>query len=146
MGLRFPLFIDLQGRKAVVVGGGAIGLRRAEVLRRFGAAVTLVSPSLRRDLPDVVHIPRPYRRGDLAGAFLAVAATDDRAVNQAVTEEARGLGIPISVADRQEDCDFFFPAICEGEGLVAGVAGDGSDHRRTAEAARRIRQVLEDMS
>ena len=145
MELRFPLFIDLRGKKAVVIGGGAIGLRRAEVLARFGAAVTVVSPALHHSVEGIVHIPRPYRPGDLEGALLAVAATDNRSVNQAVTEEARSRGVPISVADRQEDCDFFFPAICEGPGLVAGVAGDGREHRKTAEAARRIRQVLEEL-
>ena len=97
---RFPLFIDLAGRRAVVVGGGAVGLRRAAVLARFGAQVTVISPALSGPLPEGTYLPRPYQAGDLAGAFLA----------------------------------------------VAGVAGDGSDHRKTAEAARRIRLVLEELS
>ena len=71
---RFPLFVDLTGRAAVVIGGGTVGLRRAEVLRRFGADVTLISPRLCAPLEGVRHIPRPYQPGDLAGAFLAVAA------------------------------------------------------------------------
>ena len=86
---RFPLFIDLTGRRAVVVGGGTVGLRRAEALRRFGAEVTVISPRLAGPLPGAVHLPRAYRDGDLAGAFLAVAATDDGAVNAAAGREAR---------------------------------------------------------
>ena len=143
---RFPLFIDLAGRRAVVVGGGAVGLRRAAVLARFGAQVTVISPALSGPLPDVTCLPRPYRNGDLAGAFLAVAAAGDSAVNTAVEEEARRLGVLFNRADDRRRCDFFFPAVCLGEGLVAGVAGDGSDHRKTAEAARRIRLVLEELS
>ena len=143
---RFPLFIDLTGKRAVVIGGGAVGLRRAAALRDFGAAVTVISPTLSGPLPDVTHLPRPYRAGDLEGAFLAVAATDDGAVNTAAGEEARSLGVLFNRADDPGRCDFFFPAICLGKGLVAGVVGDGGDHRKTAEAARRIRKTLEELS
>ena len=144
MHLRFPLFIDLTGKSAVVIGGGAIGLRRAEVLLRFGAKVTVVSPALARPVEGVVHLSRPYKAGDLKGAFLAIAATDNTAVNDAVEAEARWEGILFNRSDDQSRCDFFFPAVCEGDGLIAGVVGDGGDHRKTAEAARRIRKVLEE--
>ena len=142
---RFPLFIDLTGKPVVIVGGGRIGLRRAEVLLRFGAAVTVVSPALDHPVEGIVHRSRPYAAGDLRGAFLAMAAADSAAVNDAVEAEARSLGIPFNRSDDQSRCDFFFPAVCEGAGLVAGVVGDGSDHRRTAEAARRIRKTLEEL-
>ena len=142
---RFPLFIDLTGRRAVVVGGGTVGLRRAEALRRFGADVTLISPRLCAPLEGVRHIPRPYQPGDLAGAFLAVAAADDGAVNAAAGREARERGVMFNRSDCPAECDFFFPAVCEGEGLVAGIAGTGSDHRRTAEAARKIRQIIREI-
>lgn len=143
MAPRFPLFVDLRGRKAVVVGGGPIALRRVRGLVECGAAVTVISPALARPVEGITHLPRPYRPGDLEGAFLAVAATDDRAVNRQVGEEARAAGIPVSVADCREECTFFFPALCTGSGLVAGVVGDGSDHHKTALAAQRIRKALE---
>ena len=145
MGLRFPMFIDLTGKPAVVVGGGAVGLRRAAVLRGFGADVTVVAPEAQEMPEGVRYVRRPYANGDLAGAFLAVAAADDRAVNHAVYQEARGLGIPVNVCDCQEECDFFFPAICRTETLVAGVVGDGSDHKKTALAAKAVRRALEEM-
>lgn len=143
--LRFPMFVSLNGKRAVVVGGGAVGLRRAGVLRDFGASVTVIAPEILKPLPGITHLARCYRPGDLAGAFLAVAATNDRETNHAVGAEAKALGVPINTADCQEECDFFFPAVCVTDGLVAGVTGDGGDHRRTAEAARRIRAVLEEM-
>ena len=74
---------------------------------------------------------------------LVMSATDDRAVNHGVGEEARSLGIPVSVADAPEECTFFFPAVCTGDNIVAGVAGRGDDHARTARAAKAIRAVLE---
>ena len=145
MELRFPLFMDLTGKPAVVVGGGTIGLRRAGVLRDFGAEVTVIAPAGQEKPKGVRYIRRPYGTGDLTGAFLAVAATDDRAVNRAVYEEAKRLGIPVNVCDCQSECDFFFPAICRTETLVAGVVGDGSDHRKTAQAAKAIRKTLEEL-
>ena len=140
---RFPLFLDLAGRRAVVLGGGTVGLRRAEALARFGAEVTVIAPRLVRELPGVRHLARRYQAGDLAGAFLAVAATDDPAVNAAAGREAQERGVLFNRSDCPEACGFFFPAICEGGGLTAGVVGDGSDHRRTAAAAKRIRETLE---
>ena len=141
----FPLFIDRAGRKAVIIGGGTVGLRRAEALVRFGAEVTVISPHLSKELPGIRHIPRAYRPGDLAGAFLAAAATDDPAVNAAAGREARQAGILFNRSDCRTECDFFFPALCEGGGLTAGVVGDGSDHHRTAAAAKRIREKLQSL-
>ena len=141
--LRFPLFLDLTGKRAVIVGGGAVACRRAEVLLRFGAEVLMIAPRRKKDLPGVSWQARPYAPGDLAGAALAVAATDDRAVNRAVGEEARALGVPVSVADAPAECTFFFPAVCTTDELSAGVVGRGADHARTAKAARAIRAALE---
>lgn len=141
---RFPLFVDLTGQTVVLVGGGNIALRRVKTLQQFGAQVVVVSPTLHPDMPPVTHIPRPYRPGDLEGAVLAVAATDDAATNRQVGEEANARSIPVSVADNPQACTFFFPAVCVGKGLVAGVVGDGSDHARTARCAQHIREMMEE--
>ena len=143
---RFPLFVDLTGKKALVIGGGTVGLRRAEVLARFGAEVTVVSPTLSREVERIRHIPRKYTLGDLEGAFLAVAASDDPQVNEAAGREARRLGVLFNRSDAPADCDFFFPAVCEGGGMVAGLAGDGTDHGKTARTAKEIRNILENIN
>lgn len=141
---RFPLFLDLTGQKVVLVGGGKVALRRVRTLQQCGADVVVIAPTLHPDMPTVTHISRLYRPGDLEGAVLAVAATDCRETNGQVAQEARDRGIPISVADDPAACTFFFPALCVGEGLVAGVVGDGSDHAKTARCARQVRELLED--
>lgn len=145
MGYRFPLFLDLNGKKAVVVGGGKIALRRAGVLLSFGAEVTLIAPECESVPAGAVFCRRPYQPGDLAGAFLAVAATNCREVNRRVGQEAKAAGIFVSVADRKEESTFFFPAICTGGGLVCGVVSQGEEHKKTAVAARRVRAVLEEL-
>lgn len=142
---RFPLFVNLKGRKAVVIGGGKIALRRIGVLLDFGADVTVIAPECEAVPSGVNYLCRPYETGDLSGAFLAVAATNDRAVNHRAALEAEQEGIFVSVADSREESTFFFPAICAGSGLISGVVSRGEDHQKTARAARTIRTVLEDM-
>lgn len=142
---RFPLFIDLRDRETVVVGGGRIALRRVRILLSFGAKVTVIAPEC-GDVPEgVLYIQRAYQPGDLAHAFLAVAATDDREVNRQVGQEACRAGIFVSVADSSEESTFYFPAICAGNGLISGVVSKGTQHHKTARAARAIRSVLEEM-
>lgn len=143
--LRFPLFLDLTGKTVVVVGGGKIASRRISSLRPFGCRLVVVAPELQCKQEGLTWYPRAYRPGDLEGAFLAIAATADRQVNHAVWEEASQRGIPVSVADCEEECSFYFPAICTGDNLVAGVVSSGKDHHRTARAAKEIRHVLEEL-
>ena len=143
--LRFPLFVDLTGKKVVLIGGGTIASRRIATLRLFGCNITVIAPELKCSSEGLTYLPRAYTTGDLRGAALAVAATDNREVNHAVWQEAQALGIPVSVADCEAECGFYFPAICTGENLVAGVVSTGKDHHRTARAAREIRKVLEEL-
>ena len=146
----FPLFFDLKDRSAVVIGAGTIAARRVGVLLSFGCTVTVVAPTLGEAMQDyreqIRWIPRCYEKGDCAGAFLATAATDDRAVNRAVGEECRAAGIPVSVADRREESTYFFPAIVQGAGVTVGLVSEaGLHHHRTAQVAKHLRRVLEQM-
>lgn len=143
--LRFPLFVDLTGRKCVVVGGGNIGSHRAEVLLRYGAEVVIVSPDGKAP-EGAQHIKRNFLPDDLDGAFLVTAATDDRQVNHTVYTLCRERNIFISTADNREECTFFFPAVRTKNGLSVGVVSDGSDHKKTARAARAIEVVLKEES
>ena len=141
---RFPLFVSLVGQKCAVFGAGAIAARRVGVLRRFGAAVTVVAPESPAGI--AVDQVRGYEKSDLSGVFLAVAATNDRDVNHRIATDCKAMQIPCSVADCAAESTFFFPAVCEGGGLTAGVVSDGTAHGKTAAAAKRIRAVLEEMT
>jgi len=142
---RFPLFVDLTGKTVVLVGGGTIAARRIGTLRLFGCRIVVIAPELNGKADGITWLRRCYRPGDLEGAALAIAATNDREVNHRVWEEAQRLGIPVSVADCEAECSFYFPAICTGEDIIAGVVSNGKDHHKTARAAREIRKVLEEM-
>jgi len=145
----FPLFIDLKGKKIVVVGGGTVATRRVNTLIKFGANILVVSHSCTSELQELSDKKTISMRSgsfeldDMRNAFVAIAATNDREVNHTVFLEAQKLNIPISVADCKEECSFYFPAIIEIEGVLGGlISKGGSDHRQVKLMADRIRQTL----
>ena len=142
----FPLFINLEGKQALAVGGGEVALRRVRALLDFGCAVTLVAPEVVPGLRGLAEqeriqwISRAFAPGDCAGAFLVLAMTDSRAVNHAVWEEAKKAGAFVNAADCKEECDFYFPAVAEHDGLVFGICSSGADHRKVKQAANFLRR------
>jgi uroporphyrin-III C-methyltransferase/precorrin-2 dehydrogenase/sirohydrochlorin ferrochelatase len=113
----YPVYLDLRGRRCVVIGAGTIAQHKIHGLLESGARVTVISPEASSGLEDLADagqleiLWRPYRRGDLAGAFLAIAATDDHAVNGEAWEEAQARGIPFNSVDDLPRCSFIAPAI-----------------------------------
>jgi precorrin-2 dehydrogenase / sirohydrochlorin ferrochelatase len=137
----YPIFLDLSGRRCVVVGGGKVANRKARKLLQARARVVVISPEIGADLESVaveVH-RRPYREGDLDGAYLAFAATDSREANAAVAREAKERGIPVNVADRPSDGDFALPATLRRGGLQVAVSTGGA----SPTLARKIKDELE---
>src|SRR5262245_39337820 len=102
MTARFPILVAVDGRPVVVVGGGRVAERRARELLAAGAVVRVVSPEAGAGLAGLAATgaltvePRPYRQGDLAGAALAVAATDDPEVNRRVAADGRDSGVLVN--------------------------------------------------
>ncbi len=139
----FPLFVPLEGRTVLVVGAGKIAARRIGILQRFGVSVQVIATEKRADI-DLPIEQRAFLEGDVDGASLVIAATDDRMVNHRVFVACQARGIPVSVADCAEESTFFFPAICEGKGLIAGLVSDGSDHHAVSVMAKRIRALMEE--
>jgi len=125
----YPIQLQLAGRLCAVVGGGTVGARKVKGLLAAGARVRLVEP---RDtapacaLPGVVRVARCFAPGDLDGALLVFAATDDPAVNAAVAAESRTRGILVNRADDPDGGDFALPAVLRrGELLLAVSSGGG---------------------
>lgn len=112
----YPLYLKIEGRRCVVVGGGAVARRKVASLLECGAEVIVVSPVLcveleeRAERGDIVVLRRVFESGDLTGAVLAIAATDDEPVNKAVLAAGRAAGVWVNVVDVPDLCDFYVPA------------------------------------
>ncbi len=128
----YPLLLDLTGRLVVVVGGGAVAARRVARLVEHGALVRVVAPEVRAEIdaltPDVRR--QPYAAGELAGAWLVHAATDDPAVNAAVARDAADLGVWCVRADDAGATAARVPAVARSGDVTVAVATDAGDPGR----------------
>jgi precorrin-2 dehydrogenase/sirohydrochlorin ferrochelatase/precorrin-6A/cobalt-precorrin-6A reductase len=148
----FPVFLDLSGKRVLVVGGGKIALRRVRTLLKFDCALRILTEALCGELRELAEenrerievFQRPFAPGDCgAGADFVLALTDKREVNRLIGEECREKGIPVSVADYQEDSTFYFPAVVSSGDLVIGLSSGGTDHRLVRGAAEKVRRLFE---
>ncbi len=140
----FPLFVNLFGKKILIVGAGSIALRRAEALSPFGAELMVTAPEGRPEMEKLAAVwnRRRFQEEDLEGAVLVLAATDDKELNSLVAELCRERGIPVNSCSDRTQCDFYFPGIARRENLVIGVTASGKDHRLAAAVAGRLRKWL----
>jgi precorrin-2 dehydrogenase len=135
--------LDLEGRRCVVVGGGAVGLEKAAGLAACGARVTVVSPELDEGFAelDVEWLARRYEPGDLDGAFLVIAATADRAVDEQVHADAEARFLLCNVADVPDLCSFILPAVHR-EGPIAVAVSTGG---ASPALAKRLRSQIAEL-
>jgi uroporphyrin-III C-methyltransferase/precorrin-2 dehydrogenase/sirohydrochlorin ferrochelatase len=141
----FAAFLDIRGKPAVVVGGGAVAALKAEALLRSGAQVTVIAPRLGERLAELVllgaarHEAKRFAPGDLVGAEIAMAATDDAAVNASVAAAARSLRIPVNVADDAASSSFIMPSVLDRPPLQIAISSAGT----SPVLARKLRTILE---
>jgi len=124
----YPVNLRLAGARCLVVGGGAVALQKVEGLLEAGAAVHVIAPEVRSvidALPGVDIERRPYATGDVAGHRLAIAATGDPVVNQAVYDDGEALGVWVNAADDPDRCAFTLPARVRRGSLLVTVATGG---------------------
>ena len=144
----YPVHLDLQDRHVLVVGGGTIAEGKARQLVEAGARVRLVSPELTEGLKQLVAAGRiddragEFRAADLDGICLVISATDDRAVNQDVSREARARGVWCNVVDQPELCDFITPALILRGELQIGVSTGGGSPVLAQRVKREIGELI----
>ncbi|WP_248549653.1 precorrin-2 dehydrogenase/sirohydrochlorin ferrochelatase family protein [Paenibacillus odorifer] len=140
-----PIMLDCEGQPCVVIGGGVVAERKVSGLLEAGAAVKVISPSLTDPLDSLaekgllIWMDRTYAPGDLRGAFLVYAATNDRAVNEEVARESRRLGIHVNVASHAEAGNFITPGVVRRGRLTVAVSTSGAGPLE----ATKIKNVLE---
>lgn len=127
----FPVFLNLEGRRCLVIGGSRLAAEKAFSLRTCGARVTVVSETLVDELAEaallgqVQWIRRDYQPGDLDGFFLAVAAPDDRSINGTIFREAEQRGVLFNALDDPPHCQFIFPSVHRQGDLVLAISTAG---------------------
>jgi len=121
-----------------------VAARKAAALLECGALVKVVSPALDGEFEtmdgNIEHVDRPYARGDLDGAFLVIAATDDDETNRAVEEEARSGNLMLNVVDKPEQCNFYVPSSIRRGELMITISTGG----QLPALAKRLREQLEE--
>lgn len=124
----YPVNLVVEGRSCLVVGGGAVAARKVAGLRRCGASVHVVAPSVGREIrsvPGVTWDERPYEAGDLAGRRLVIAATDDPDVNASVFADAEAAEVWVNGADDPAHCTFTLPSVIRRGDLLLTVSTGG---------------------
>lgn len=141
----YPISLDIDGKRCVVIGGGEVALRKVSALLEHDAIVQVVSPELCPELEElfaagrIMAAERPYADGDLAGAFVAIAATDDANINRKVASEAERRGLLVNVVDVPGLSNFIVPSQLRRGDLSIAVSTGGA----SPALARRIRERLE---
>ncbi len=142
----YPVFLNIRGKECVVVGGGQVALRKVEALLGAGADVKVISPDLCPELDRLAETEaisvekRLFQPGDLEGALITVAATDDNNINLEVTKEARGKGVLVNAVDDPGNSDFIVPSCLRRGDITIAVSTAG----RSPALARKIRLRLEE--
>jgi len=136
---QYPVQLNVAGKRCLVVGGGHVAVRKARGLLAAHADVTMLAPTI-EEAPDGVTVERrAYRSGDVAGYRLAIAATDDPAVNRQVFLDGEAAGVWVNSADDPVNCSFTLPAVVRRGPLTITVATAGQSPALT----RWLREQLE---
>lgn len=143
----YPMFVDVEGRRALVVGGGPVATEKVEKLLDHGAAIRLVSPEVTPELQRLIDDGRihefhrrPYEPGDLDACFMVIAATNLDAVNRMVWQDAEAMNLLCNVVDVPPMCNFIVPSIVRRGELALAVSTGGA----SPVVARHIRLQLEE--
>ena len=142
----FPFFIQLEGTRGLLVGGGRVALRKAEKLLPFGAQLTVVAPCIcppLAALPGLTLCRRAFADSDLSPApDFVIAATGDRALDRRIAALCRARRILVNVVDDPAACGFYFPALVQRGRLCIGISTGGASPTAAAWLRQKIEALL----
>ena len=141
----YPIYIDIENRAVLIVGGGAVCTRKAETMMRYGGRVTIVSPKITDEIAawgraGLLTVKfKKYDEADLEGASMVIASTDDPCVNARVARDCRRRRVPVNVVDVTHLCEFIVPAIIEKGSIQIAVSTGG----KSPAVARTLKEDLQ---
>jgi precorrin-2 dehydrogenase / sirohydrochlorin ferrochelatase len=146
----YPAFLDITGKRCLVVGGGKVAERKVVMLLQFNARVTVVGPVMTRallklgDEGEIEYFQRTYTAKDLDNTALVFACTDNSVINNKVKKETARRNIPVNVADNPDLCDFIVPSIIRKGDLTIAVSTSGELPLLSKKLRQKIEEVVTD--
>ncbi len=143
----YPIFLNLEGKKCLVVGGGDVAERKITGLLGCKAGVTVISPVVNEKIDELVkeskliYKKKAYQNGDIKGFFLVIGATDSMEINEIISTEAKELEILYNIVDIPDLCNFFVPSVVNSGDLKIAISTNG----KSPALAKKIRKELEDI-
>lgn len=140
----YPIFVNLDGKRCVVIGGGAVAERKVKALLKTGAKIILISPEITDGLKRLAEsgaislINKPFRKQYLKDAFLVIAATSSRELHKRIAKDFKGL---LNVVDSPELCNFIVPSTIRRGPLTIAISSSGTSPAMT----KMIRKELESL-
>ena len=141
----YPIYLDIEGRNVIIIGGGNVCARKAETMMRYGARVTIVAPEFTDEIEGwaregcLALKRKTYDASDLDGANIVIASTDIQSVNEQIAADCRARRIPVNVVDVTPLCEFIVPAIIESGSVQIAVSTGG----RSPALARTLKEDLQ---
>ena len=141
----FPFFMDIEGKKGLVIGGGAVAAHKVEKLLPFAPSLTVVATVI---LPELLENPalsckqRAFREGDLEGNLFVIAASDDAETNTHAATLCKQKNILVNVADDKEACGFLFPALVKEGKLTIGISTQGASPQAASDLRSKIAREI----
>lgn len=141
----YPIYLDIEDHAVIIIGGGNVCARKAETMMKYGARVTIVSPEFTDEIEawardgQLALKRKRYDAGDLEGATIVIASTDDTSVNEQVAADCRARRIPVNVVDVTPLCEFIVPAIIDKGSVQIAISTGG----KSPALARTLKEDLQ---
>ena len=147
---KYPIFIELGGRRVVVIGAGQVAVRKIQPLLAAGARIVVVAKDTDKVMTTLCQgknielIKSKYCKDYLAGAALAIAATNDHKLNKQIHKDCQELEVLCNVVDQPELCDFFVPAVVKRGDLQIAVGTEGHCPAYSGHLRKKLEEIFTD--
>lgn len=143
----YPIYLDLTGKRCVIVGGGKVAERKCASLIKTDAEITLIAPEITKRLKGykdkglIEHIERAYRKGDIRSAFIVISATDSSETNERVARDAKSLHKLTNVVDTPDLCNFIVPSVFRRGMLTIAISTGGTSPALAKEIRKDLQKI-----